>query len=264
MQTIETRRQIADIEIGDRFNHRDAQDQADSLFEITSFNGSDSAECKNLSAPNAPFRTFTRDSQLLAKVRAFALKGEAKKVSATEVPPKPAQNESQPSARRRSVTIKGVEVFLPPINQPTLAAEICRQARRGQLRVGGGPYKQRCTDVASKLSSLRTDGVCVFDDFDAALAAAYIHDVLEDTQLDSGDLIDLGIEVKVMALAEILTRREEEPYIEFIQRIADSGFKDVIHIKLADILDNISSRPTKDQIVKYTGALNVLCKTFAD
>jgi (p)ppGpp synthase/HD superfamily hydrolase len=87
------------------------------------------------------------------------------------------------------------------------------------------------------------------------VAAAYLHDVLEDTPTTVADLRAEGVSARTVALVEILTRREGETYAAFIDRVATDP--SAARIKRADIGDNLDG--TTDSLRRrYTRALALL------
>lgn len=68
------------------------------------------------------------------------------------------------------------------------------------------------------------------------VAAAMLHDLLEDTTGYEEALTMFGGEVKI--LVEIVSRYQEETYADYITRIIMSKNRDAILIKLADMEDN--------------------------
>lgn len=69
--------------------------------------------------------------------------------------------------------------------------------------------------------------------------AALLHDTVEDTPVGL-DFIEKGFGKAVAEVVEILTRRENESYLEYIQRILDSGNLSAMKVKFCDALDNSS------------------------
>ncbi|MBQ4257206.1 MAG: bifunctional (p)ppGpp synthetase/guanosine-3',5'-bis(diphosphate) 3'-pyrophosphohydrolase [Oscillospiraceae bacterium] len=67
-------------------------------------------------------------------------------------------------------------------------------------------------------------------------AAALLHDVVEDTNTTLDDLIAEGFPPRVAELVDLLTRRENEAYFDYIRRLAKDP--DAVKIKLADLAHN--------------------------
>lgn len=74
-----------------------------------------------------------------------------------------------------------------------------------------------------------------------AVRAAWLHDILEDTEVTAGDLATRGVNPNVIAAIESVTRREGEPYAELIQRSAADRLGR--YVKLADNAWNIVCSP---------------------
>lgn len=101
---------------------------------------------------------------------------------------------------------------------------------------GGHPYILHCFAV---MENARKAGVVDV----ALLAAAFAHDLIEDKPEFAKRLHEIasryGNDGKIMLEALVyLTRRENETYREFIQRIIQSGWLDVIKIKKGDLKHN--------------------------
>lgn len=78
------------------------------------------------------------------------------------------------------------------------------------------------------------------------VAAAWLHDVLEDTAATAEDLARAGIPTHVIAGVESVTRRSGETYSELIQRAcADSVGR---FVKLVDNAWNITANPNLVQV----------------
>jgi len=121
---------------------------------------------------------------------------------------------------------------------------IALRAHRGQTRWDGSPYIVHPMRVAA---TVRRDGGTPEE-----VAAAYLHDVLEDTPTTAADLLAAGITARTVAIVEALTRHEGETYAEFIDRVATDP--SAARIKRADLGDNLDG--TTDSLRRrYTRAL---------
>ena len=115
-----------------------------------------------------------------------------------------------------------------------IADAIADIAHRGQTRMDGvEPFVNHPRRVAE---SLTQDGV----EFHV-YAAALLHDVLEDSDFTSLDLLKLGVSVEAVQLVVVLTRTEGESYNTYIDRVLASP--EARLIKLADATDNLNSLP---------------------
>jgi (p)ppGpp synthase/HD superfamily hydrolase len=74
---------------------------------------------------------------------------------------------------------------------------------------------------------------------DEARHAAILHDVFEDTRITADDLKRSNYPDRVIFLVQALTRKPGTTYADYIQSIKDSGDRELIAIKLADIADNL-------------------------
>lgn len=111
-----------------------------------------------------------------------------------------------------------------------LALSIAREAHEGQVDKSGHAYIEHPTRVAERLRRRYPDAGT------GVIAAALLHDVLEDTKLTRSDLIGRGIPSDVVDDVEAVTKRPGEPAEEYFARVrARAGARAVKH---ADIEDN--------------------------
>jgi (p)ppGpp synthase/HD superfamily hydrolase len=83
--------------------------------------------------------------------------------------------------------------------------------------------------------------------FNNVIAAAYLHDVLEDTPITSTGLHIEGVNPMVIAMVENLTKRQGESYFNFIMRIKNCECPGSIAIKLADLTCNMADADEKEK-----------------
>lgn len=88
------------------------------------------------------------------------------------------------------------------------AERIARRAHAGQVDKAGVPYAHHPAWVAARVEG------------DDAKAAAWLHDVLEDTNLTADDLRRAGIPEEVVHTVEVLTHAEGESYQDYLERVA--------------------------------------------
>ena len=112
------------------------------------------------------------------------------------------------------------------------AIEIAAIAHRGQVDGAGKQYLLHC------LAVMRTVAKKLPDDIDAQVAAV-LHDVLEDTGFKAPSLLISGVSYRVVSLVEAVTRKPDENYESFIERVAAAG-PVAMTIKLADLEHNLS------------------------
>ena len=99
-------------------------------------------------------------------------------------------------------------------------------------------------------------------DIEEERIVAILHDTIEKTHVDYGFLKDAGFSEEVLFAVDSLTRKPDENYDNYIQRVSKN--KLATKIKVIDLLDNISSlrRESKkmnaSNYLKYQKALECL------
>lgn len=128
-----------------------------------------------------------------------------------------------------------------------LALQIAQKAHAGQVDKAGKDYILHPMTVASYM------------DTDIEKTIAYLHDVLEDTDVTVDALREIFPNEIVDTLIT-LTHRKDESYFEYIQRVSTS--KLAKKIKVADLLHNLDitriKEPTKqdyERLEKYKKAI---------
>ena len=124
-----------------------------------------------------------------------------------------------------------------------LAESIATKAHDGQFRRGGVvPYIEHPRAVVSRVG----------DDSDAQVVA-WLHDVLEDTDVTADDLRVAGIPGHCIEAVTLLTKDKSVDYDSYLDSVAASPL--ATQVKIADMLSNLADSPTKKQIRKYAKAL---------
>lgn len=121
------------------------------------------------------------------------------------------------------------------------AAECARELHKGQMRASGEPYFVHPLEVAQILWDMQMDAT--------TLAAAFLHDTLEDTSLDRNELKDrFGKDVEALVngvtkIDIVKTKNKNAAEAETIRKMLFAMVKDirVILIKLADRLHNMKT-----------------------
>lgn len=122
-----------------------------------------------------------------------------------------------------------------------------------QVDLGGNAYILHPIRIALKL------------DNETQRAAALLHDIIEDTSCSYAVLESRCISKEVIDIVRILTRLEDESYMDYIRRIKDSNNNDAIKIKMLDLIDNMDLTRLKEitpkdmkRCEKYQKAFKVL------
>lgn len=122
------------------------------------------------------------------------------------------------------------------------AEEVSRQAHSKQYRFDKKtPYIKHVEDVVKRVSS--TDEKIV----------AWLHDVVEDTEITSDDLLNMGFDKSLIEAVVLLTKTEGYDYIEYMREIKRNPLAKAV--KLADMRSNLADTPTKKQIERYTNGI---------
>lgn len=139
-----------------------------------------------------------------------------------------------------------------------LALSIAREAHEGQVDKSGHAYIEHPTRVAERLRRRHPDAGA------GVIAAALLHDVLEDTELTRNDLICRGIPSDVVDDVEAVTKRAGEPAEEYFARVrARAGARAVKHADIEDNTDparlEMLDEATRQRLIaKYTRSLQLL------
>lgn len=128
-------------------------------------------------------------------------------------------------------------------DQLLIAETIARIAHEGQTDKNGQPYIDHPRAVAAAVG-------------DESKPAAWLHDVLEDCPwVTEATLYAAGVEPATVATVLVLTRDVGESYQDVIERIATSGDRRAITIKLADLAHNRRpSEPNPNREARYVAA----------
>lgn len=132
------------------------------------------------------------------------------------------------------------------------AMGIMFEAHKDQMDKSGVPYVFHPWHVAEQMV---TEESC---------CAALLHDVIEDTDVTADDLLKAGISEEVVKAVEMLTHDDDEPYLEYVERIKNDPIARAV--KLADLTHNSDTtrfnRPMNDKdrarLEKYKKAKTIL------
>lgn len=147
------------------------------------------------------------------------------------------------------------------------AVDLALEAHGGQFDKMGLPYIMHPWRVMDKVAQAGFDY--------RTMAVAITHDVMEDYSEGSRAPFWMhNIPDDVIDAVELVSRLDDdEPYPEFIGRIADSGNQMAMAVKMADLLDNMSPWRVKvmeqidpeksaKRIAKYGEAFLTLTKAY--
>lgn len=126
-----------------------------------------------------------------------------------------------------SPAFSSIIINRPIVQTPLLAKaiQIASQAHMGQVDKGGAPYILHPLRLMMQM------------DTEEEKIAAVLHDVVEDIDWNFAELKKEGFNEKALDAIDHLTRREEEPYENFIERVKNNPL--AIKVKIADLKDNL-------------------------
>ena len=120
------------------------------------------------------------------------------------------------------------------------AMQIAYDAHYGQVDRGKTPYIFHPMHVAESMKD------------EDSTVVAILHDILEDTPVSAELLRRKGIPERLIEAIEIMSHREDEPYMVYLYRIINSKNELAIRVKYADILHNLDATRTKSgKLPKY-------------
>jgi len=141
----------------------------------------------------------------------------------------------------------------PPVDenrsQIEIALEIALRAHKGQRDLDGKPVILHPLTVALKGNNERE------------IVAGLLHDVVEDTDWTFDDLLQAGISPEVVDALRLLTHIKDEPYLDYVRRIAASRNRIAINVKSNDLDHNLARGRKGDhlkQVAKHTAARKII------
>lgn len=136
-------------------------------------------------------------------------------------------------------------------DQVERARKIAERAHAGQTDKAGRPYIEHPAFVAAHVQGAQ------------AKAAAWLHDVVEDTSVTLQDLQDAGMAPEVVEAVRLLTHDKAVPYLDYVRALKDNPI--ARQVKLADLAHNSDlsriPHPTQqdhDRLEKYRRAREIL------
>ena len=109
-------------------------------------------------------------------------------------------------------------------SQSEKAYKIAKKAHLGQVDKAGEDYIKHPEKVASFVKT------------DEEKAVAYLHDVIEDTELTLEDLYEYGFSKEVLEAVDIITKKRGENYQSYLNSVKKNKLARAV--KLADLRHN--------------------------
>lgn len=133
---------------------------------------------------------------------------------------------------------------------------LCSKAHKGQM-YGNKPYTYHLHQVVNTYRNLVK--VTDTEDEDIADMACMGHDLLEDTAITKEHLTDMGIPDVVVTAIDLVTKKPDVPYEEYISKI---GLNELaFNVKVCDTYSNLTESlkdGNKRRIMRYTTQLQKL------
>jgi len=116
----------------------------------------------------------------------------------------------------------------PPADFVAVAERIATEQHQDATDQAGAPYIEHPRRVAAR--------ILAWGGTDQQVAAAWLHDIVEDTGTTTDDLLAAGIPAETVAMVAAVTKRDGEPAVDYVRRIvATPG---ALLVKRADLSDN--------------------------
>lgn len=110
----------------------------------------------------------------------------------------------------------------------SIARRIATEAHRGQVDKAGAPYIGHPARVAGHAAAAGGD--------ERVVAAAWLHDVVEDTDVTPDDLRAAGVPDDVVAAVLAVSKRPGESLEDYVGRVRADAL--AVAVKTADLADN--------------------------
>lgn len=108
-----------------------------------------------------------------------------------------------------------------------LALKLANYYHKNMTDKGGNPYIEHLIFVSMHCQTKE------------GKIGALLHDIIEDTDCTVDILLSQGIPKNIVDVIEIISRKKDESYSEFIDRIVDSNNVIALEIKYADLINNM-------------------------
>ena len=139
------------------------------------------------------------------------------------------------------------------MNKIRKAWKVAERIHNHQYRFNGQPYTNHLKDCVRIYDEMSIEGIFVE-------VLIILHDVLE----DGGKSSDVDFLTKSEYDSLLLLKHEGglATYESYIDNICESGNKDVIIVKIVDMIQNLTEDPKKKQRDKYRKALPKLMRSL--
>jgi (p)ppGpp synthase/HD superfamily hydrolase len=118
------------------------------------------------------------------------------------------------------------------MNDIIAMSQLAARLHAGQVDKAGAPYIDHLTRVAENLLRRWPDAS------HAEVAAAWLHDALEDTDATVQSLLAAGVPAEAVEIVQAVTKPEGAIYLDWISELASTGPIGAVRVKLADNDDN--------------------------
>jgi (p)ppGpp synthase/HD superfamily hydrolase len=135
------------------------------------------------------------------------------------------------------------------VNQLEIAKNLAWELHGGQYRKDGVTEYVYHPIAVSLHSSLKDD--------EKAQVAALLHDVLEETKVTKGMLLE-NFDLEIVWAVELLTKTRGESYMDYLAKVKSNDL--ARKVKIADMICNLADDPSERQIRKYAVGLEFLTK----
>ena len=133
------------------------------------------------------------------------------------------------------------------------AKELAKKLHDGMTDKYGNPYFEHLERVANRVRDMEYDMVDETSEINLYIAAAYLHDVIEDTTVGE-DTLKTKFGETIAEAVVLLTRDKEETYADYVTGIKRSVFlegKIARVVKMADLLDHLMGpTPCPSNLIK--------------
>ena len=129
------------------------------------------------------------------------------------------------------------------------AQSLAAECHDGMVDKYGNPYMEHLERVADRVREMEYDFVDETSEIEMYVATAYLHDIVEDTEI-TRDVLVQAFPVDVVTAIYRLTRKKGMTYAEYIEGVMSDDWQSPgsMHlvgkitrvVKLADLLDHVS------------------------